>query len=115
MIFQRGAIFEIPRFFKIWRDSKTNNMMYRKDMSRDWNSPHFLDCGWYIDYLKENTPSKFEIQKKHESRFVLGSWSLGEGDINQEETRGGKEERKKMDFGVCIIDVRQGICSHSIP
>jgi hypothetical protein len=62
VFFWRGAIFEIPRLFKIWRDPKTYSTMYRKDMLKDWTSSHLLDCGWYLDYLKENAPPlEFEI------------------------------------------------------
>jgi hypothetical protein len=67
VFFCKVAIFEIPRLLEIWRDPKIDNIMY-KDMLRDWTSPHLLDYGWYLDYLKENTlPSKFE---KHEPRFL---------------------------------------------
>jgi hypothetical protein len=70
MLFQRGAISKIPRLLEIWKDPKTNNTMYRKDMLRDWSYPHLMDCGWYIDCLKDITFSlNFEIQEKHEPRF----------------------------------------------
>jgi hypothetical protein len=61
VIFQRGAIFKIPKLLAIWRDSKIDSTMYKKDMLRDWSSPHLLDCGWYLDYPKENILSKFKI------------------------------------------------------
>jgi hypothetical protein len=72
MLFRRGAIYEIPRLLEIWRDLKTdNNIMYRKDMLRDWTSTYFLDCAWYLDYLKENTPIlEFETREKHELIFL---------------------------------------------
>jgi len=74
MFFQRGAIFGISRLLEIWRDPKTYSIMYMKDMLKDWSSPHLLDCDWYLDYLKENTPSlEYEIWKKHESGFL---WDL---------------------------------------
>jgi hypothetical protein len=98
VFFQRGAIFEISRLLKIWKDPKTNNIMYRKDMLRDWSSPHLLDCGWYLDYPNENTLSlEFGIRDKHEPRFLQGV-SLGEGNTNQEEIGGGARgrERKKI-------------------
>jgi hypothetical protein len=67
VIFQRGAIYEIQRLLEIWKDPRTNNTMYRKDILRDWTSPHLLDCGWYLDCPKENIlPSKFEIWERHE-------------------------------------------------
>ncbi len=66
----RDAIFEIPKLLKIWKDPKVDNAMYRKDMLKDWISSHLLDCGWYIDYRKENIPpSKFEIREKHELKY----------------------------------------------
>jgi len=70
VVFQRGAIFKIPRFFEIWRDPKTGSTMYKKDMLRDWTFAHLSDCVWYLKCPKENTPtSKFEIWEKHEPRF----------------------------------------------
>jgi hypothetical protein len=64
-------IFEIPRLFKIWKDPKINNIMYKKDMFRDWISPHFLYYGWYLNCPKENIiPLEFEIQEKHELKFL---------------------------------------------
>jgi hypothetical protein len=51
--------------------------MYRKDMLRNWTSPHLLDYGWYLDYPKENTPPlEFKIQEKHEPRFLQGLGDL---------------------------------------
>jgi hypothetical protein len=50
VFFQRGAISEIPKLLKIWKDPKTDKIMYRKDMLRDWTFPHLLDCGWYLDW-----------------------------------------------------------------
>jgi hypothetical protein len=45
--------------------------MYKKGMLKDWSSPHLLLCGWYLDYLKENTPPpEFEIQEKYEPTFL---------------------------------------------
>jgi hypothetical protein len=83
VFFWKGAIFEIPRLLEIWRDLKTNFTMYRKDMLRDWSSPHLLDYDWYLDCPKENTlPSKFKIQEKYEPEFLQGFWCLREGDTN---------------------------------
>jgi hypothetical protein len=71
LFFRKGAISEIPRLLKIWRDPKIDSTMYKKDMLRDWSSPHFLDYGWYFNCLKENIlPSEFEIQEKHEPKFL---------------------------------------------
>jgi hypothetical protein len=64
--FWKVAIFKIPKLLKMWKDPKIDNIMYMKDMLRDWSSPHLLDCGWYLDFLKENIPSlEFKIQEKH--------------------------------------------------
>ncbi len=46
-------------------------------MLRDWSYPHLMDCGWYIDCLKDITFSlNFEIQEKHEPRFFQGVGAL---------------------------------------
>jgi hypothetical protein len=60
--------------------------MFRKDLLKDWHVPHFLWCGWYIDYSKYNTPtmeiplktisSLFSwrfLQVLHEHRLRVGS------------------------------------------
>jgi hypothetical protein len=71
VFFRKGAIFEIPRLFKIWRDPKIDNKMYKNNMLKDWSSPHFLDYGWYLNCPKENIlPSKFEIREKNEPKFL---------------------------------------------
>ncbi len=42
------------------------------------------------------------------------TWSLGEGDTNQEEIKGRQEEGKKTNSKVGIKDAQQGRFSHSI-
>jgi hypothetical protein len=41
----KGATSEILILFKTWRDPKTYSTMYKKDMLKDWSSPHLLDYG----------------------------------------------------------------------
>jgi hypothetical protein len=31
--------------------------MFLKDLFKDWSTPHLLQCGWYFDCLKDNTPT----------------------------------------------------------
>jgi hypothetical protein len=77
VFFWKGANFEIPRLLEIWRDPKTNSTMYRKDMLKDWNFPHLLDCGWYLDCPNEITPPlEFEIWDKYEHAFLQGLGAL---------------------------------------
>jgi hypothetical protein len=109
------TIFEIPRLLEIWRDPKTNITMYKKDILKDWSSPHLLDYGWYLDYPKENIlPSKFKIRKKYELEFLQGLGAIQKRDTNQEENGGGQEGGKDIESRVCIKYARQGRCSHSI-
>ncbi len=71
--------------------------MYKKAMLRDWTSPHLLDCGWYLDCLKDNTPpSEFEIQEKHESRFLQGFGTLEKEIVSKKRLEGGKRRGKKQ-------------------
>jgi hypothetical protein len=60
-----------------------------------------LDCGWYIDYRKENIPpSKFEIREKTWTEIFLGIWSLGERETKQKKIGGGKKKGEKKTLGV---------------
>jgi hypothetical protein len=72
--------------------------MYKNDMLRDWTSLHLLDYGWYLDYLKENTPpSKFEIREKHEPGFLQGLGALETKTPSKKRLEGGKGgERDKF-------------------
>jgi hypothetical protein len=71
--------------------------MYKKDMLRDLTPPHFLDCGWYLDFLKENIfPSKFEIREKHESRFLQGLGALEKETLSKKKLEGGKRRGKRQ-------------------
>jgi hypothetical protein len=93
--FQRGAISKIPKLLKILKDPKTDNTMY-KDMLRDWSSPHLLDCGWYLDFSKENTPSlEFKIQEKHEPRFFQGLGALEKETPTKKRLEGGRRKGKR--------------------
>jgi hypothetical protein len=31
--------------------------MFQRDLLKDWHVPHLLQCGWYFDYSKDNTPT----------------------------------------------------------
>jgi hypothetical protein len=76
--------------------------MYRKDMLRDWTSPHLLDCGWYLDCSKENTPpSELEIWEKHEPEFFQGLGALEKDTPSKKRLEGGKRRGKKkiQEFG----------------
>ncbi len=96
MFFWRGAIFEIPRLLEIWRDPKIDNTMYRKDMLKDWSSPHLLDYGSYLDCLKENIPPlKFETREKHEPRFLQGVGALEKETPTKKRLEGGKRKGKR--------------------
>ncbi len=39
-----------------WKDPKSDNIMYKKDLLWDWMFAHFFDCVWYLDYPKDTTP-----------------------------------------------------------
>ncbi len=78
--------------------------MYKKDMLRDWTSPHLLDYGWYLDYLKENTlPSKFE---KHEPRFLQAFRTLEKETPSKKRLEWGKKRGKRQiqEFGLEMQD-----------
>jgi hypothetical protein len=103
----KGAISKIPRLLEIWRNPKTNNIMYKKYMLRDWTSPHLLDCGWYLDYPKENTPpSEFEIHEKHEPIFLQGLGALEKETPCKKRLEGGGKEGKETKLRVQIRDSR---------
>jgi hypothetical protein len=92
-----GVIFEIPRLLKIWKDPKVDNTMYMKDILKDWTSPHLLDCGWYIDYRKENIPpSKFKIWEKPKLRFLQGFETLEKEKPRKKILEGGKRRGKRQ-------------------
>jgi hypothetical protein len=94
--FWKVAIFKIPKLFKMWKDPKIDNIMYMKDMLRDWSSPHLLDCGWYLDFLKENIPSlEFKIQEKHEPRFFQGLGALEKETPTKKRLEGGRRKGKR--------------------
>jgi hypothetical protein len=96
VLFQKGAISEIPRLLEIRKDPKTNITMYKKNMLRDWSSPHLLDYGWYIDCPKENTlPSKFKIQEKYELAFFQGLGALEKETLTKKIMEGGKRKGKR--------------------
>jgi len=31
--------------------------MFKKDLFKDWPTSHLLQCGWYFNCLKDNTPT----------------------------------------------------------
>ncbi len=101
MFFLRGAIFKIPQLLEIWRDPKTDpktdNIMYMKDVLRDWSSPHLLDYGWYLNCLNVNTPpSKFEIWEKYEPTFLQGLGALEKGTPTKKKMEGGMRKGKRQ-------------------
>ncbi len=113
VLFWRGAISEIPKFLKIWKDPKIDSTMYMKDMLRNWTFPHLLDCGWYLDCLKENTPPlKFEIWEKHELKD-LELWRRKQP--IKKRLEGGQSEGTKTNSRIQIRDAREGRCPHLIP
>jgi hypothetical protein len=72
--------------------------MYRKGMLKDWSSPHLLLCGWYLDYLKENTPPlEFEIQEKYEPAFLQDLGTLEKETLTKKiMDRGRRKGKKRM-------------------
>jgi hypothetical protein len=70
--------------------------MYRKDMLRNWSSPHLLLCGWYFDCSKENNfPSKFEIRKKYEPTFLHNLGALEKETLTKKRMDRGRRKGKK--------------------
>ncbi len=56
-----------------------------------------MDCGWYLDYPKENILSlKFEIQEKHESRFLQGVRASEKETPTKKRLEGGKRKGKRQ-------------------
>jgi hypothetical protein len=96
VFFWRGAIFEILRLLKIWKDPKINNTMYKKDMLRDWTFALLSDCTWYLDCPKKNTPTlEFEIWEKHELGFLQGLGAL-EKETPSKERLGGRRGKRQV-------------------
>ncbi len=61
----------------MWKDPKTYNTMYRKDMLRDWTFAHLFNCVQYFDYPKENILTlEMKIWEKYEPRFFKGLGAL---------------------------------------
>jgi hypothetical protein len=56
MLLQGSVICEILVHLKIWRVPKSDNIMYQKDLFRDWTSSHLHDYTWYMNCPKDNTP-----------------------------------------------------------
>ncbi len=107
VFFWRGAISEIPRLFEIWRDPKIDNTMYKKDMLKNWSSPHLLDYGWYLNCPKENIlPLKFKTREKHEPKFLQGLRALEKETPTKKRLEGGKRKGKKkiQEFGSKMQD-----------
>lgn len=107
VFFQRGAISGIAKFFKIWKDPKTDTTMYRKDMLINWTSTHLSYCAWYLDYLKGNAPtSKVKIWEKHQPIFLQGLVALEKETLNKKRLQGGKRRGKRQvqEFGSKMQD-----------
>jgi hypothetical protein len=52
-------------------DPKVDNIMFRKDLFKDWLAPHLLHCGWYLNYPKDNTPTlEIPSRKSIEPAFM---------------------------------------------
>ncbi len=67
----RGVLLEIFELFEIWRDWKSDNSMYRKDLVLDWTSTYLFEQNWYLNYPKDNTPRlKMEIHEKYDLGFI---------------------------------------------
>jgi hypothetical protein len=45
--------------------------MFQKDLLKDWHVSHLFQCSWYLDYLKDSTPT-LEIPSREiiESSFM---------------------------------------------
>jgi len=69
-----------------------------------------------VSWLLEGEHSYIRVWdlRKTWANISLGTWSLGEGDIKQEEIGRGQKEGKETSSRVKIRNVGQGKCSHSI-
>jgi hypothetical protein len=94
VLFCRGAIYEIPRFLKIWRDPKTNSTMNTKDMLRDWTSTHLSNCAWYLDYEGEHSFIKVWNLRKTWVDFFQGLGALEKETPSKKRLEGGKRRGK---------------------
>jgi hypothetical protein len=45
--------------------------MFRKDLLKDSHASHLFQCGWYLDYSKDNTPTlEIPLKESIESSFM---------------------------------------------
>ncbi len=66
-----GAIDQFPNLLEIQHDPTMDNIMFQKDLLKDWPTFHFLQCGWYFDYSKDNPPTlKIPLRENIESSFL---------------------------------------------
>jgi hypothetical protein len=52
-----GAIDQLSNFLNSWCDPKVDNIMFQRDLLKDWLAPHLFQCGWYFNCPKNNTPT----------------------------------------------------------
>jgi hypothetical protein len=61
------AIDQLSNILDIWCDPKVDNIMFKKDLLKDWLASHLLQCGWYLDCLKDINPT-LEIPLKENTK-----------------------------------------------
>jgi hypothetical protein len=57
---------------------RVDNTMFQKDLLKDWHVSYLFNCSWYLDYLKDNTPTLgIPLREIIESSFMetLGSFA----------------------------------------
>jgi len=75
--------------------------MFCKYILKDWSSSHFLDCGWYLDYPKDCTPSlEIALYERFDFGFQSRLRHLLATPVEASKKRGkrkGKEWVKEID------------------
>ncbi len=80
----------------MWKNPKTYNTMYHKDMLKDSTFTNLLDCVQYLDCPKENIPTlEMEIQDKYELRFLEGFKALKKETRSKKRLERGKRRGKR--------------------
>ncbi len=66
-----GTTHLLPNLLDIWRDLNVDNIMFWKDMFKDWPAPHLFQCGWYFNSPKNNTPTlEIPLRESIEPSFM---------------------------------------------
>jgi hypothetical protein len=50
-----GVIDQLPPSLGFGAILKWKSTMFHKELLKDWNSLHLVNCGWYLNCLKDNT------------------------------------------------------------